>query len=290
MTVLVDRIVLATSGKTEAPRTLDLAPGTHGVCLPPAAAAPLARVMAGLERAKRGRVTIGGEDPFGKPALRARLGCTVGRSFSPYGRETAQAFWDRVRVLRAQHGGVTVEPVGLLPPERLAVPLDQLSLQEIADFELELALCIESPPLVWLHEPPRLGAQVSLVLERLRQRALGGAVVVVTASTAREASVWADRVHRLAPTRPEAPAITLQLVVERPREIAAELQSEAAVTRTTLDPTRPKLVLVSGSDELELQKACARAVVARRCELWEMVSLRGAVGTSGSSPSAGGGA
>jgi len=172
---------------------------------------------------------------------------------------------------------ITADPIGLVDAGRLALPIDQLTPQERREFELELALSIENPQLIWLSQPPRLATPAAQdeVLGRLRKRAADGAIVVVGVSTEREAGLWGDLRHptRTAPARESER--TIQLVVERPREVAAELQRDAAVLGTELDPARPNVLLVHGSDDLALRRACGLAVVSRRCELFEMVSVPG---------------
>ena len=275
MSVLVDHVVLRAVSARKLPAwTLDLGAGTHALVLTDTdVALGLSRVVAGVEAPRRGRVLVDNDEPYRTPALRARLGIHYGRDFATLGRCSAHDFSERVRELRARHGVVTAEPLGLVDPARLALPLAQLTSQERSDFELELALSIEKAPLVWLSRPP--WPAPAEVLERLRQRAADGAAVVVVVSTDREASVWGDQRHP--PGQPDQGdrLRTIQIVVERPREVAAELQREAAVLGTELDPQRPNVLLVFGTDDLALRHACGTAVVARRCELSEMVSLPG---------------
>jgi ABC-type transport system involved in cytochrome c biogenesis ATPase subunit len=241
-----------------------------------AAAMELARIVAGIERPKRGRVLLLGESPHRTPELRARMGVTFGASFEGAERGSVRVAWERARAARLAHGAVMSEPMGLLSLERFDVPLEQLSASELTHFELDLALCLEKPHLLWLFESPHLRDQATFdrVLDRLRQRADEGAIVVSTVRTRREAQVWGDELHSHRAGAPESAAVTnLQLIVERPREIAAELQADPAVHTTSLDPTRPTLLFVSGTDDGALRRACVRAVVARRCELSEMVSV-----------------
>jgi ABC-type transport system involved in cytochrome c biogenesis ATPase subunit len=277
VTLTVDRVVLrAASAKASRPWLLDLTPGTHALRLAAVdAAVEFARLVAGLERPKAGRVLVAGQDPHGTPALRARIGTQFGRDFTGQGQVVARDFWDTVRELRKRHGAVPAEPLGLLDTARLALPIGQLSLQERRDFELELALDIDNAHAIWLSQPPRPSLQSArdAVLGRLRQRAAGGAIVVVTVATEGEAALWGDECH----PRPQSPSAeqghTILLVVERPREIAAELQRSPVVLGTELDAARPNVLLVHGTDDLGLRRACSLAVVARRCELFEMVGL-----------------
>jgi len=274
--LLLDGVVLhALGARAMPPLTFDLGPGTHALCLESGeAAAELARVACGLARAKRGRVLLGGDDPLGRPALRARIGSTHGGDFSALGGKPARTWFERAHALRASHGGTQGELLGLLSPERLELPWHELSLAERRAFELELALSLENPHAVWLSQAPRLAPEaLDRVLLRLRQRAADGAVVVVTVSAEREAALFGDNVHLPRLVRRDAPGVTVQLVVERPREVAAELQGDAAVLSTQLDPSRPTVLLVRGTDQLALCRACSRAALARRCELSEMVLL-----------------
>ena len=279
MSVLVDHVVLrAASARKLPPWTLDLGAGTHALVLTDTdVALGLSRVVAGVEGPKRGRVLVDSDEPYRTPALRARLGIHYGRDFAGLGRCSAHDFSARVRELRARHGVVTAEPLGLVDPARLALPLAQLTAQERSDFELELALSVEKAPLVWLSRPPWPARDTARaeVLERLRRRAADGAAVVVVVSTDREASVWGDQRHPPGQPDPGDRLRTIQVVVDRPREVAAELQRDAAVLGTELDPERPNVLLVFGTDELALRHACGTAVVARQCELSEMVSLPG---------------
>jgi hypothetical protein len=275
VSVVVDRVVLRALGARRLPAwTFDLGAGTHALVLTDTdVARGLSRVVAGVEAPKRGRVLVDGEEPYRAPALRARLGIHYGRDFTALGRASALDFSERVRELRGRHGVVTADPLGLVDPARLALPLAQLTSQERSDFELELALGVEKAPLVWLSRPPWPAR--GQVLERLRERASDGAAVVVVVGADREASLWGDQRHPPGQPDSEDRGRTIQLVVERPREVAAELQREAAVLGTELDPERPNVLLVFGTDELALRRACGTAVVARRCELSEMVSLPG---------------
>jgi len=286
VTLALDGVVLRAGAKSARPWRLDLGPGTHAVRVASTEAAiELTKIVCGVERPKRGRVLAFGQEPFETPALRARIGSQFDRDFAGVTHLTATALWASVRELRGRHGGVTAEPLGLLAAERLTVPVGQLSLAERRAFELELALGSENAQVIWLSQPPRPAGQAAqdAVLSRLRQRAESGAVVVVTASTAREAAFWGDEQHPAA----EGPALdgrTIVLVVERPREIAAELQRESVVLATELDADRPNVLLVHGRDDLALRRACGAAVVARRCELFEMVSLPGRTNTAALSP------
>ena len=278
MNLLVDGVVLREARARELGRwTLDLGPGSHALTLEDRAAAmELARIVGGVERPKRGRVLLLGDSPYRAPALRARSGVTFGADFEGAERSSARQAWERARAARRMHGAETTEPMGLLPLGRFDAPLGQLSALERSHLELDLALGLEKPHVVWLCEIPRFqeAAMLDRVLDRLRQRAQEGAIVVATVRTRREARIWGDELHSPRSLARDSTASTnLQLIVERPREIAAELQADPAVLSTTLDPTRPRLLFVSGADDRALRRACVRAVVARRCELSEMVSV-----------------
>jgi hypothetical protein len=276
VTLSIDGVVLRGAGNRPVrPWMLDLAPGTHTVRLASAeAAVELTKIVCGVERPKRGRVLAFGREPYETPELRARIGSQFDRDFAGVSHLTVEALWASVRALRKRHGGVSAEPLGLLEAARLEVPVRTLALTERRDFELELALDSENAQVIWLCQPPRPRGQAAqeAVLARLRRRAADGAVVVVTASSEREAAFWGDEQHA-AEERSAAEGYTILLVVERPREIAAALQLEAVVLATELDAERPNVLLVHGSDDLALRRACGTAVVARRCELFEMVSL-----------------
>lgn len=278
MNLLLDAVMLrASGGRTPSRWTLDLGPGSHALTLGDrAAAVELARIVGGVERPKRGRVLLLGESPHRTPQLRARMGVTLGADFEGAARSSVRAAWERARAARLAHGAAMSEPMGLVSLARFDAPLEQLSASELAHFELDLALCLEKPHLLWLFETPNFQDQATFdrVLDRLRQRAHEGAIVVSTVRTGREARIWGDELHNHRAGARESTAVTnLQLVVERPREIAAELQADPAVHTTSLDPTRPTLLFVSGTDDAALRRACVRAVVARRSELSEMVSV-----------------
>lgn len=285
MSLTLDRVVLRAPGARASRHfTLDLAVGTHALHIAGAdARVELARLVSGLERPKQGRVLVLGQEPYGTPALRARIGCQFGRDFAGRSSLLVRDFWDTVRQLRKRHGAVSAEPLGLLDAERLASPLDRLSPTELRDLELELSLDIENAHVVWLSQPPQEGPQSAYdaVLGRLRKRAADGAVVVVTVATEREAVLWGDERHPRLEPRSEAEGCTILLVVERPREIAAELQRDVVVLGTELDVRRQNALLVHGVDDLALRRACSAAVVARRCELFEMVSLPRRVAAGG---------
>lgn len=278
MSLVLDRLRLrAPAARAAPPSQLEFTPGTHALSVAdPEVGRELARIVCGLEEPKRGRVLVEGREPLRTPALRARLGATFRMDFVPARQLSARQFWERARALRQERSSRSSSPLGLLPADRFETAVGLLSDLELRLLELELALGLERPEVVWLHQAPELERPdaFELVLGRLRQCADQGAVVVVTVRTRREAEIWGDQQH--AWERPAAgAALTVQLVVERPREVAAELQADAAVVRTALDPERPGLLLVTGTDDLAVRKACARAVVARRCELREMVSLPG---------------
>lgn len=290
MNLLLDGVVLRAPGALGRV-TLDLGPGSHALVVEERTQAlELGRLVSGFERPKRGRVLLAGAAPYGSPALRARIGATFGADFAGALDLSVKHAWERVRALRHAHGAAMSEPLGVLAEARLDAPLGELSPAELAQFELELALGVDKPELVWLCEVPPLGeAGTERVLARLRQRADEGAIVVSTVRTAREARLLGDEQHLRAPraSRPEE-TTHLQLVVERPREIAVELQADPAIHSTSLDPARPNLLFVSGTDDVAVRRACARAVVARQCELTEMVSVPPRVAAAGAGREAAG--
>lgn len=285
MSLTLDRIVFRTpTAKTAGAGTFEFVSGTHGLCVPNReAGVELARLAVGLERPKRGRVLIDGEDPHGAPGLRARIGSCFGANFAAESALSVREFWQRVQARRSAHGSASNEPMGLLTDGRFDQPLARLGVAELHALELELALCLQRPRLIWLAEPPRLEnpAAFDRVVACLHQRASDGALVVMTTTTRREAELWGDEQHVWAFASAPRSLVTVQLVVERPREIAAELQADAAVLRTALDPSRPNWLLVSGHDDRGVRAACTRAVIARRCEFWEMVKVPSGLGGAG---------
>jgi hypothetical protein len=168
------------------------------------------------------------------------------------------------------------EEAQLFEEKELDRPISELSTLERRLLQAEVAFAIKKP-LALLLENPLWGLsaiQTDWLLSRLSKAQSEEVVVLVVGNSLEQIHPLSEEVLGQTP-RAGQRALTLQLRVERPREIAARAQALDCVRQTRLDPRRPDLLEVTGTDGPELPAALSRIVVACDCALFEMTALEG---------------
>jgi ABC-2 type transport system ATP-binding protein len=260
--------------------TLELEPGVHAVLGAPSDGTDeLIRVSAGISVPRAGIVRVAGADPARQPALRRRIGSLLlSESLVP-----ARSVEDAVARVLSLRGQPEPDARGLLAAfqlERLRdVPVRALTAEDVGAVALALALAVREPALLALHEP--LARATSLGVERVREAlahaAAGGAVVLCTTASPRDATLLSSGVlllERGLLGRYPAPALTqlvpghspeLRVTTPDARRLAAALAAEPDVVRVVLDEAaEPNVVRVQAADPTAAARAIARVVVRER--------------------------
>jgi ABC-2 type transport system ATP-binding protein len=234
----------------------------------------LIRLLAGMEAPQRGQVRIADQDPARSPELRRRIGCVSSvEELAPAASVSAALSL----ALRARADDATPEHVlRLLALEGWARrEPDSLTRAERRSLALALALSVRSPLLLAVHEPLSglAGVEPRKAIELISERAHGGATVVCTTASARDAAELAgsllllDRgriVRRPKSTEPSelAPGFVPELRIRsrQARLLAAELATEASVDAVEWDEQRtPGELRARGQDVDALGLAVLRS-------------------------------
>jgi ABC-type sulfate/molybdate transport systems ATPase subunit len=149
--------------------------------------AELVAICAGIERPKRGTVHLGAKRPFQSPETRRRIGALLQIE------EPLEGSIVEISVARSLdiHGSVVGARAALASfgaESLLPRPIPSLSPYEARTVALALALALEAPLLLVLHEPFAAGLPRADVQARLASRAAAGAVVLCVMASAREAA------------------------------------------------------------------------------------------------------
>jgi ABC-type multidrug transport system ATPase subunit len=168
---------------------LRLGPGLHVILGSEAdGTGVLIELIAGVSAARRGSVRVAGRDPRTTPPVRQRIGAVLAEEQAPPAKTVADVL---TLVGRAGNDRNT--------SERLLDELDlrswttrsieSLSAYERRTLALVLALGLENPAVLALHEPLLLApSRRGRLLERLIDRASQGAVVVCATASTRDAA------------------------------------------------------------------------------------------------------
>ena len=231
------------------------------------------RLVAGLERPRRGSVRVNGRDPWRSPEARRSVGSLLTQESLLPALTVAEAVSKALSLRgdsRPQHHVLDAFKLGAWGPRRI----ESLAAGERRSVALALALSIPGPAVLALHEPlsdlPRLARNA--ILERLAVAASDATCVVSATSSAHDAALLSDDVllldrGRIARRPPPplsthlAPGSALALVVRTPdpRSLAAGLARVGHVTGMRWDDVRaPGELVVRGPDLDEVSKAVIR--------------------------------
>ncbi len=258
-------------------------PGIHVLWGEPAeGGAELAALLAGTSVPRRGQIRLLGRDPFADPKVRLVIASVLADEPPLVGR-TVREHVERVRTLR---GTPTFDELAERAPwlaplaERSA---DSLDLRERRLTAAAIALETKTPRLVVLYEPTLLAPELERgnLLERLAASEADGAIVVCITSDQRAARQLGGRIWSLSGrTSPPEKMAELLVRAESPRAIAARLAEHPAVAGLSYDLASPRDLRVRGEKPEPLCNAVRDALLAEKCEVYEMTLLH----TDGADP------
>ncbi len=279
MTLLLDRITVGTDGPRGSGRTLTarLENGCSGMTIATEEeACELAEVLAGVRKPRRGRVFLDDRPVLSSPQLRAHIGLLLPKGYEPpMLARTAREHLAAARAKREKAGAPCGDLVGLLTSEELEAPAGRLSFHARRLVALEVALMLRAPSALVLCEPLRdlHPEHAQRVLATIRGfEAERTCTLILAPQRALIERLTSHVLFSDAPTAPKEKALFLR--VERPRDVAVQVQAHACVWGTYLDPERPGVLIVSGPDEQQLAEACVEVIVRVRCNLTEMTPLK----------------
>lgn len=167
---------------------LSLDPGLHALLGGPEdEAAELVAICAGIVRPKKGTVRLNGQRPFQSPDTRRAIGALLDVE-EPFEGSTVEASVSRaLAVHRCRESARDVlAPLGL--ESFLCRPPASLSALEVRSVALSIALGLEAPLLLVLHEPFAAGLVRRDVEARLADHAARGTIVLSIMASVREAA------------------------------------------------------------------------------------------------------
>jgi ABC-2 type transport system ATP-binding protein len=283
--ISVDELAARQAPLTLAPMTFALANGIH-VLLggPPDGGTLLLAVLAGRARVRRGRAVVLDKPP-GDVSTRRAIALIPRASSLPEALTVAEMLDGsaRIRGDAPSAADARLEQLGIasLAPR----PIRSLSLSEAHAVALAEAITSPTVRVLLLEEPfasvdPRASV---LLAERLRERAKGGAAILVATASARDATTLATSVLILSNGKLVRHGSTLEsvapsgshrvhVVASDPRALVAALARDAAVSQVALDGDA---IVVEGGDRTAVANAIARAAVDGQIDLVEMRSDRG---------------
>lgn len=232
----------------------------------------LGELLVGWCAPRRGRVRVNGQAPQDHPALRRRIASVLGAEPGLVGRTVGEHL-DR---LSAALGRDVRGEQAWLDGWRER-PSASLSGSERRVLAACIALSAPAPVLAVLHEPTKLGPDLPehVVLKRIRSWQAEGVPVVCTTTDPRIAGRLSSRVWSLAiAPRPDVPPAEYLVRSSAPRSLAARLAEDPSVTALRYEDTLPRDLWVRGSEGPALAEAIQRAIVAEKCELYEMTRLQ----------------
>jgi len=283
--ITVDALAAREAPLTLAPMTFALANGVHVVLGGPADGGALVlRVLAGRARVRRGRVVVLDHAP-GDAATRRAVALVPREPSLPDALTVAEMLDDAARVRgdapSSAEARLTQLGLASLGPR----PIRTLSPPEAHAVALTEAVTSPTVRVLLLDEPfatlePRAAA---VLAELLRERAKGGAAILVATASVRDATTLATSVLVLSNGTLVRYAATLDAVVRDgahrvhvlasdPRALVAALALSDAVSHVALDG---ESVVVEGGDRAAVANAIARAAVDGRIDLVEMRADRG---------------
>ncbi len=251
-------------------------PGVHVLWGEPTeGGAELAAVLAGTLVPRRGQVSLFGRDPFADPKARTQIASVLEDEPPLIGR-TVREHIERVRALRSTppfHELADKAPWLGAFAERTSESLDGRERRLVA---AAVALETPAPRLVVIHEPTLLAPEVESgrLLERVAAFEDAGAIVMCITSDQRAARQLGGRIWSLS-GRAAPPTETAELLVraESPRAIAARLAEHPAVSGIHYDLASPRDLRVRGAEPERLCDAVRGALLAEKCELYELTLL-----------------
>jgi ABC-type sugar transport system ATPase subunit len=251
-------------------------PGVHVLWGEPAeGGAELAAVLSGTLAPRRGQVRLFGRDPFADPKTRLQIASVLEEEPPLVGR-TVREHVERVHTLR---GTPAFDELADKAPwlgslgERSAESLDVRERRLIA---AALALETPAPRLVVLHEPTLLAPELERgrLLTRVAAFEDAGAIVLCITSEQRAARQLGGRIWSLSGRAAPAPDMAELLVrAESPRAIAARLAEHPAVAGLHYDLASPRDLRVRGAQPEPLCNAVRDALLAEKCEIYELTLL-----------------
>jgi ABC-type sugar transport system ATPase subunit len=251
-------------------------PGVHVLWGEPAeGGAELAQVLSGTLMPRRGQVRLHGQDPFADPKTRLQIASVLAEEPPLVGR-TVREHVARVHELR---GTPVFDDLADKAPwlsafgERTA---DSLDARERRLIGTALALESPAPRLVVLHEPTLLAPELERgrLLERVSAFEDAGAIVVCITSDQRAARQIGGRIWSLSgKTSPATEMAELLVRAESPRAIAARLAEHPAVSGLHYDLASPRDLRVRGARPEPLCTAVRDALLAEKCEIYELTLL-----------------
>lgn len=231
----------------------------------------LCALLVGARAPRRGRVRVFGRDPRRDPATRRRIVSVLGDEPPLIGR-TVQEHLTRVLSLLGYELAGECRWVEAWGPR----PAATLHGNERRLVAAAIALSAPEPGLAVFHEPERLGGpfESSYVLARLNAWREAGVLVVCSTTDARAAERLGARALSLS-QRARPPEQAEYLVrSDAARRLAGRLADHPAVTGLRFDAGLPRDLWVRGADVERLADAIQEAVLAEKCELYELTRLR----------------
>ncbi len=253
--------------------SIELGPGLHvvlGAELDGTAA--LVALLAGVAAPRRGTIAVAGQNPRTTPTLRRRIGALLAAEELPPAATVSGIF---ELLLRAR--GDRRSAAELLGNADLvawaARSTDSLSFADRRRIALSIALSIEEPALLVLHEPlVAAGSERARCRDQIAERAARGACVVATTASVRDADELGGTVLLIERgrfiRRPGEPLATelapgtpplLRVRAADPRRLAAELAGDPALTHLECGAGPEANLNLQGPDPDALALAVARA-------------------------------
>jgi ABC-type thiamine transport system ATPase subunit len=225
----------------------------------------LVALAAGETGARRGRVLVGGADPYRVPSARRRVAALRANEVLPPGESVATAL---ATVLAAREVSARLDEVLARSGhfELEARSTESLRPAEARSLALAVALADTRAEVLALHEPFASALSRSDLLAELRSRAESSVVLVTTASLADARSLGGSWYVLDAGTLSVAPAAIrggrtcrLRVRSRQARRLAALLSADPSVSAVTWNERRsPVELLVSTPDPAAFGHALAR--------------------------------
>ncbi len=261
--------------KKTPPISLELRPRVHAILAPSTEVGDeLVRCGAGMTLPHRGRVLLGSEEPARTPRLRARIG-TLLRDEPPLDHEgSVRSYLERVLGLRhrsmGREGNAPAPEEVPHVAELLGRPAAGLSATERRLVALGLALHLESPAMILLHDPlTDVGADLAhALIGEMSKKADDGAIVACIVPTERAARQLSDRVHDLQGRPVTSPPAHFLIRSERVRDVASLLSKSQHIISTELKPSGD--LLLGARSESAAADEITQALCAAQVDVFEV--------------------
>jgi ABC-type cobalamin/Fe3+-siderophores transport system ATPase subunit len=236
--------------------------------------AEIARVLCGLMPPRRGKITIGGREPFADPDTRRRI-ASVLEDEPPLVGKTVLDHFARLQAARRAEAFEALEeraPWLTALKARSASSLDERERRSVA---AALLFAEPAPDVAVLYEPSWLAPELDAerLLSRLRELSEDAVVICIT-SDLRAARRFGGHIWSISGrSLPDEKHANLLLRSDSPRALMARLAAHPAVTALHFQETSPRELWVRGTSPEPLCAAAREAVLAEQCELFEMTLL-----------------